>query len=96
MTGHVSTEKTKMSLKRIATAAAVFASITLLSVAGAQAATHHHHHHHAAAVAAAADEAIVGGTTVAGYFAPSPWGDFDCQPGFPGCRPYAAKDWSQP
>jgi hypothetical protein len=84
-----------MSPKRIAAAATAIVSIAFLSVAGAQAATHHHHHH-AAAVAAAADEAIVGGTTVAGYFAPSPWGDFDCQPGFPGCRPYAEKDWSKP
>ncbi len=86
-----------MSVKRIATAATVFASITLLSVAGAQAAMHHHHHHHAAAVAAAAtDGAIAVGAAVPGYFAPSPWGDFDCQPGFPGCRPYAEKDWSKP
>jgi len=28
--------------------------------------------------------------------APTAWGDFDCAPSFPGCRPYAAKDWSKP
>ncbi len=29
-----------------------------------------------------------------GYYAPSGYGDFECRPGYPGCRPYAAKDWS--
>jgi hypothetical protein len=31
-----------------------------------------------------------------GYYAPSAWGDFDCRPGYAGCRPYASKDWSKP
>ena len=31
-----------------------------------------------------------------GYYAPSSWGDFDCRPGYAGCRPYGAKDWSKP
>jgi hypothetical protein len=31
-----------------------------------------------------------------GYYASSTWGDFDCSPGYPGCRPYASKDWSKP
>lgn len=29
-----------------------------------------------------------------GYYAPGTWGDYDCRPGYPGCRPYAQKDWS--
>jgi hypothetical protein len=28
-----------------------------------------------------------------GYYATSSWGDYDCRPGSPGCRPYAEKDW---
>jgi hypothetical protein len=32
--------------------------------------------------------------TGAGYYSPGTWGDFDCSPGYPGCRPYASKDWS--
>ena len=31
-----------------------------------------------------------------GYYAPGTWGDYDCRPGYPGCRPYASKDWSKP
>jgi hypothetical protein len=31
-----------------------------------------------------------------GYYAPSAWGDFDCRPGYAGCRPYSSKDWSKP
>jgi hypothetical protein len=31
-----------------------------------------------------------------GYYAPSNWGDFDCRPGYAGCRPYGSKDWSKP
>jgi hypothetical protein len=31
-----------------------------------------------------------------GYYAPSAWGDFDCRPGYAGCRPYGSKDWSKP
>jgi len=35
-----------------------------------------------------------GGPYVAGgYYAPGTWGDYDCSPGYPGCRPYASKDW---
>jgi hypothetical protein len=37
--------------------------------------------------------AIPGGD---GYYAPSAWGDFDCRPGYAGCRPYGAKDWGKP
>jgi hypothetical protein len=29
-----------------------------------------------------------------GYYASSPWGDYACSPNAPGCRPYAAKEWS--
>lgn len=29
-----------------------------------------------------------------GYYAPSSWGDFDCRPGYAGCRPYGSKDWN--
>ena len=29
-----------------------------------------------------------------GYYAPGTWGDYDCRPGYPGCRPYSQKDWS--
>jgi len=29
-----------------------------------------------------------------GYYASSTWGDFDCTSAtYPGCRPYASKDW---
>jgi hypothetical protein len=28
-----------------------------------------------------------------GYYGSSNWGDFDCHPGYAGCRPYAEKDW---
>jgi len=28
-----------------------------------------------------------------GYYSPGTWGDYDCSPGYPGCRPYASKDW---
>ena len=82
-----------MSSKRIAAVTAAFVGVSLLSIAGAQAATHHMHHrvHHAPAAAVATE-----GVAVAGYYAPSAWGDFDCVPSFPGCRPYAAKDWSKP
>lgn len=31
-----------------------------------------------------------------GYYSPSAWGDYDCHPGFAGCRPYGQKDWSKP
>jgi hypothetical protein len=31
-----------------------------------------------------------------GYYGTSTWGDFDCSPGYAGCRPYASKDWSKP
>ena len=30
-----------------------------------------------------------------GYYAPGTWGDYDCRPGYPGCRPYAEKDWAK-
>jgi hypothetical protein len=109
-----------MSFRKIAVAAAC---MTVLSVAGAQAATHRHHTmHHRGPVAAGADLAAgaVGaagavaagaiGTADAfasaatapfggpyagpgGYYAPSAWGDYECSPGYAGCRPYAAKDW---
>jgi hypothetical protein len=82
-----------MNRGRIAAVTAAFASITLFSVAGAQAATHRHHHHHHMA---AAVEAAPGAVVAAGYYSPSNWGDHDCSPGFPGCRPNASKDWSKP
>ena len=55
----------------------------------------------AGAVAAGAIAATpFGGTYAAGpgwdsggYYAPSTWGDFDCRPGYAGCRPSASKDW---
>jgi hypothetical protein len=28
-----------------------------------------------------------------GYYASSAWGDYECQPGWPGCQPYSAKGW---
>ena len=31
-----------------------------------------------------------------GYYGTSTWGDFECSPGYAGCRPYSAKDWSKP
>ena len=33
-----------------------------------------------------------------GYYASSTWGDFECSSAtiYPGCRPYASKDWSHP
>jgi len=31
-----------------------------------------------------------------GYYAPSAWGDYDCSPGYAGCRPYGSKDWGKP
>lgn len=30
-----------------------------------------------------------------GYYSPSTWGDFDCSPGYAGCRPYAEKAWGR-
>lgn len=91
-----------MNPKKIALSATTLVSAAFLSIAGAQAAAddahaakhagmHHHHHHAAAPVAAGADLAAGNG-----YFGSSPWGDYDCSPGYAGCRPYAAKDWSKP
>ena len=72
---------------------------------------HHHHHRAAGPVAAGADLAVgaaetagaivaapFGGKSYAGngYFGSSAWGDYDCSPGYAGCRPYATKDWSKP
>ena len=70
---------------------------------------HHHHHHHMNPVAAGADLAAGAAETAgaivaapfgagpgwnnAGYYGTSTWGDFDCSPGYAGCRPYASKDW---
>jgi hypothetical protein len=28
-----------------------------------------------------------------GYYSPGNWGDYDCSPGYAGCRPYREKDW---
>ncbi|HET7888255.1 MAG TPA: hypothetical protein VFL62_18690 [Bradyrhizobium sp.] len=28
-----------------------------------------------------------------GYYGSSTWGDFECSPGYAGCRPYAEKNW---
>jgi hypothetical protein len=28
-----------------------------------------------------------------GYYSSSTWGDYECSPGYAGCRPYAEKDW---
>ena len=28
-----------------------------------------------------------------GYYGTSTWGDFECSPGYAGCRPYAEKNW---
>ena len=83
-----------MSPKKIAVAAAAFASVALFPIAGAQAAMHHarHHQHHATEIAAAGGAA----GAIGGYYQPSEWGDFECTPTYPGCRPYAAKDWSKP
>ena len=98
-----------MNPTKIVVAATAFACVALLTLAGAQAATHphhmhvatHHHGHHGAVAAGAevaTDGAAAVGTasavTLSGYYAPSEWGDFECRPGFPGCRPYASKDWS--
>ena len=84
--------------KKIAVAAA-FVSVALFSVAGAQAAAHHAHRHHphAAATEVAAEGAVpTSAVTTGGYYEPSAWGDFECVPSYPGCRPYASKDWSKP
>jgi hypothetical protein len=90
-------EKKKMSPRKITAAATAIASIVVLSLTGAQGAQHHMHHHKAVATAAPEETMVVGtASAVPGYYAPSQWGDFDCQPDFPGCRPYAAKDWSKP
>ena len=89
----------KMSPKKIAVAATTIACMTLLSFAGAQAATHHarHHHHHATEVAAEGGAVVpTSAVTTGGYYEPSAWGDFECVPSYPGCRPYSAKDWSKP
>lgn len=88
-----------MNPGRTAAVIAAFASITLFTIAGAQAAEQHrhvahHHHHHATEVAAEGGVAAPG--MIGGYYQPSEWGDFDCLPSYPGCRPYAAKDWSKP
>jgi hypothetical protein len=91
-----------MSPRRIVAVTAAFAGIAMFSIVGAQAEeTHahhahvaHHHHHHAAEVAA--EGAVAAPVMVGGNYEPSEWGDFECVPSFPGCRPYASKDWSKP
>ena len=96
-----------MSPRRIAAVTAAFVSIALFPIAGAQAEqteTHahrahiaHHHHHHAAAEVAAEGGAAIGAPVMTGgNYEPSEWGDFECVPSYPGCRPYASKDWSKP
>ena len=94
-----------MNPARTSIVAAVFVCAAVFSVAGAQAAAdhphamkhvaHHHHHHPAAAVAAEGAEAPAP-VPVGGYYEPSEWGDFECVATYPGCRPYASKDWSKP
>jgi hypothetical protein len=93
-----------MNPARTSIAATAFACAALFSVAGAQAAADHphamkhvahHHHHHAAEVATEGGE-VAAPVAIGGYYQPSEWGDFDCAPSYPGCRPYAAKDWSKP
>ena len=87
----------KMSPRKIAVAATTIVCASLLSFASAQAATHHarHHRHHAVEVAAAGGP-VAAPLAIGGYYEPSEWGDFECVPTYPGCRPYAAKDWSKP
>ena len=94
-----------MSPRRIAAAAAAFVGVALFSIAGAQAETethaHHpmhmaHHHHHHAAEVAAEGGAVAAPVLIGGNYEPSAWGDFDCAPSYPGCRPYASKDWTKP
>ena len=86
-----------MSPRRIAAVTAAFVSVALFSVASAQAATHHARHHHPQAAEVAAEGAVpTSAITTGGYYQPSAWGDFECVPSYPGCRPYAAKDWSKP
>ena len=86
-----------MSPRKIAAVTAAFVSVTLFSVVGAQAATHHtRHHHHATEVAAEGAVVPTSAVTTGGYYEPSEWGDFECVPSYPGCRPYSAKDWSKP
>ncbi len=88
-----------MSPRRVAAVTAALASITLFSIAGAQAETQAHkarHHHHHAAEVAAEGGVPTSAITTGGYYQPSEWGDFECAPTYPGCRPYAAKDWSKP
>jgi hypothetical protein len=88
-----------MSPGRIAAVIVAFASITLFSVVGAQAETHlhkAHHRHHAAEVAAEGGAVPTSAVMTGGYYQPSEWGDFECAPSYPGCRPYASKDWSKP
>jgi hypothetical protein len=87
----------KMSPKKIAVAATTAVCMTLFSFASAQAATHHarHHRHHAVEVAAEGG-ATAAPLAIGGYYEPSEWGDFECVPSYPGCRPYASKDWSKP
>lgn len=87
-----------MSPRKIAAVTAAFVGVTLFSVVGAQAAAHHarHHHHHATEVAAEGAVVPTSAVTTGGYYEPSEWGDFECVPSYPGCRPYSAKDWSKP
>jgi hypothetical protein len=92
-----------MSPRRMVAAAAAFAGIAMFSIAGAQAEeahAHHHmhmaHHHHHAAPAEAAEGAVAAPVMAGGNYEPSEWGDFECVPSYPGCRPYASKDWSKP
>jgi len=85
--------------RNIAAVTAAFVSVTLFSVVGAQAAAHHarHHRHHATEVAAEGGAVVpTSAVTTGGYYEPSEWGDFECVPSYPGCRPYSAKDWSKP
>ncbi len=67
------------------------------------AAAHRHWHAHGANPLAASADVAAGAVDVAAaitspwtgaawqgaYYGPSEWGDFDCRPGFAGCRPYA-------
>jgi hypothetical protein len=93
----------KRTAGRIAAATAAFVSVALFSAVGAKAEEMHahrmhvaHHHHHHATEMAAEGGAAPAPVMVGGNYEPSEWGDFECVPSYPGCRPYAAKDWSKP
>jgi hypothetical protein len=97
-----------MNPKNIAVVATAFALVALLPVAGAQATKHPHHvvHAHHGPDPVAAGAGLAAGTTLAysvtspwtgpawegNYWAPSPWGDYDCHYQT-GCLPYHA--WTQ-